>query len=107
MPSLSRYLPEIFGIGLTLACHRVLLGWFPEFRRWLLLSAVASVLGLLLNLHWMGQFLPPGDVFTWARGAAILWAILLCGTTAGLTLSRRLGRRTPPPDLVRRGLLQA
>jgi len=107
MPSFSRYLPEIFGIGLTLVCHWVLLGWFPGGRHWLRASAVAAVCGILLNIHFFWQLLPPGPSFIWTRGAAILWAILLCGTTGALALSRRIGRAEPPTDLVRRGVLQA
>jgi len=103
---MSRYLPEIFGIAVTLVCHRVLFGWFPAWRRWLVFSAAAGVLGLMLNVPYVWKALPPGHLFTWARGAAILWAILLCGTTAALAISRRMGKATPPPDLVRRGLLQ-
>lgn len=104
MPSLSRYLPELFGIGLTLVCHRVLLGWYPGGRRWLLVSAAAAVCGLLLNLPLFWRMLPAGPLFMWSRGAAILWALLVCGTTAGLALSRRMGQAT---DRGRRGLLQA
>jgi len=70
-------------------------------------SAAAAVCGLLLNLPVVWQLLPPGPVFTWARGLAIIWAILTCGTTGALLLSRRMGRRSEPTDLARRGLLQA
>ena len=107
MPSLSRFLPEIFGVCLTLVCHRVLLGWFPGMRRWLGVSAWAAVCGLLLNLPLVWQLLPPGLMFTWSRAAAILWAILICGTTGALALSRVIGRPAPPADLGRRGLLRA
>jgi predicted MPP superfamily phosphohydrolase len=107
MPPLSRFLPEIFGIGLTLVCHRVLLGWYPGMGSWLRVSAVASVCGLLLNVPYVWRLLPPGPLFIWSRAAAILWAILFCGTTVAMALSRRMGRRVPPTDLARRGLLQA
>lgn len=107
MRSLSRYIPELIGIGLTLLCHRVLLGWFPWARRWLAVSAAAAVCGLLLNVPLFSRLLPAGPLFTWGRGAAIFWALLVCGTTAALAVSRRMGRRGPPVNLSRRAVLQA
>ncbi|MFN0106901.1 MAG: metallophosphoesterase [Bryobacteraceae bacterium] len=109
MPSLSRFLPEIFGICLTLVCHRVLAGWFPgaAARGFLWASATVAVCGLLLNLPYVWQLLPPGPVFMWSRAMTILWAIGVCTTTAALAVSRRLARPVPPTDLARRGLLQA
>lgn len=108
MPPLSRYLPEIFGICLVLVCHRALLQWVgARWRWWLLASAAWAVAGLMLNVPFVWQLLPPGEVFTWARGAAILWGILTCGTTIALAVSRLLHVPEKPTDLVRRGLLQA
>ncbi|MBI2688664.1 MAG: metallophosphoesterase [Acidobacteria bacterium] len=108
-PPFSRYLPEIFGICLVLICHRVLLRWSerPSVRTWIRISGVISVAALLLNLPFVWRFVPPGPALNWARGAAILWAIGVCGTTAALALSRRMRRAEPPADLGRRGLLQA
>jgi uncharacterized protein len=107
MFSFSRYLPEIFSIGFTLFCHRLLLGWFPGRRSLVRVSAVVAVGGLLLDLPLVRGLLPPGNLFTWLQAIAILWAILICGTTAALALSRRMGRMAPPVDLARRGMLQA
>ena len=106
MLSLSRFLPELFGIFLVLACHRVWLAWFPTRRRWILASAALGVGGLLLNLPLVWSLLPPGPVFTWTRGAVILWGILACGTTGAMVLSRWMGRGEQPTDPGRRGVLQ-
>lgn len=105
-PLLSRFFPEIFGICMTLVCHRVLAGWYPGLGAWVRLSAAVSLGGLMLNLPFVWRLLPPGPVFTWARGATILWAIVVCGTTVALALSRWMGRRPPAVDKTRRGLLQ-
>ena len=106
MLSLSRFLPELFGIFLVLACHRAWLAWFPSWRRWILASAALGVGGLLLNLPLVWSLLPPGPVFTWTRGAVILWGILACGTTGAMVLSRWMGRGEQPTDPGRRGVLQ-
>ena len=106
MLSLSRFLPEIFGIFLVLACHRAWLAWFPSWRRWILVSAVLGVSGLVLNVPPVWRLLPPGPVFTWTRGAVILWGILACGTTGAVMLTRWMGRRERPTDPGRRGVLQ-
>ncbi len=107
MLSLSRFLPEIFGIFLVLGCHRAWLAWFPAWWRLIAVSAALGVSGLVLNVPPVWRHLPPGPAFTWARGAVILWGILACGTTAAMALSRWMGRRTGPTDMARRGLLQA
>ena len=102
---MSRFLPEIFGIVLTLVCHRALAHWYPAWLRWVVASAVLGVCGLLLNVPYVWTLLPPGPVFTWVRGAAILWGILVCGTTGAVALSRKIERPGPPVDLARRALV--
>jgi hypothetical protein len=104
---MSRFLPEIFGIVLVLVCHRALHHWFPAWGRWVVVSAVLAVCGLLLNVPFVWKLLPPGATFTWVRGAVILWGILICGTTGAVALSRKMGGAEPPTDLARRALLQA
>ncbi|MBL8239050.1 MAG: metallophosphoesterase [Bryobacterales bacterium] len=106
-PLLSRVLPELFGICLTLLCHRMLSGWFPAARRWLLISLLFCVAGLVMNMPYVWQLLPPGEVFNWLRAMPMLWAIALCGTTVALAISRWMGRTAAPVDPVRRGVLQA
>jgi hypothetical protein len=107
LSSISRFLPEIFGIILTLLCHRALGGWYPSTRWWLRASAVFCVVGLLLNVPYVWQLLPPGSAFTWSRAVAILWAFVVCGTTVALAISRRMGRAEPPVSVARRSLLRA
>ena len=107
MLSLSRFLPEIFGSFLVLACHRLWLSWFPSLWRWIAVSAALGVAGLVMNVPPVWRVLPPGPVFTWVRGAVILWGILTCGTTAAMALSRWLARREPPADPMRRKMLAA
>lgn len=90
-----------------MGCHRAWLSWFPSRWRLILVSAALGVTGLVLNVPPVWRLLPPGPVFTWTRGAVILWGILACGTTGAMAVSRWMGRREPPADPVRRKLLEA
>ncbi len=109
---LSRFLPELFGVFLTLACHWAL--WRREWARtgWMRAgiagSAVVGIAGLLCNLPHIWSVLPPGPVFTWGRGVAILWGILSCGMTLVYLAMRRLGKAAAPRvDAGRREVLQS
>lgn len=108
MRLLLRFLPELFGIGLTLACHRALAVWCagPVLRAAIAVSAAISVGGLMLNLPVIWRFLPAGSLFTWTRGLTMLWAITVCGTTIAWAIKRGLSRNPPSVNLVRRGVLQ-
>jgi len=105
----SRFLPEIFGIALVLVCHRALLLWYPAWALAIRASAAFAVAGLLCNVPYLWQLLPPGPAFTWTRGASILWGIGSCGTVIALYLSRRLKTPNPAPavDLGRRAVVAA
>ena len=89
--SISRFLPEIFGVVLVLVCHRVLFSWTtnPRLRAALKVSAVVAGLGLTLNVPLVWKLLPAGHLFTWSRAIAIIWAIAVCGTTAALSVRTR------------------
>jgi uncharacterized protein len=106
---LSRFLPELFGICLTLVCHLVL--WRKVGAGWLRAgiagSAAVGVAGLLCNMPHIWSVLPPGAFFTWGRGVAILWGILSCGMTLAYLFIRRVANAAPRLDAGRREMLQS
>jgi len=107
MPPVSRFLPELFGIGLTLVCHVAVYRWLGRRRPALFaISFLFAAGGLMLNVPNLWRLVPPGPSFTWGRAVAILWAITVSGTTIALAISRRMGKIPPPVDPVRRNLLQ-
>lgn len=65
--------------------------------RWLApLSGLLSASGLLLQVRMVWSVIPPGDWFTWSRGASIIWAIIATGTIIAYTFSRLLAARLHP-----------
>ncbi len=102
----STYLPEYVAIGLILLCHWQVWMWtrerFPKLVWLLWASALFGAWGMLFELRWAWQYVPPGEWFFWARGAGIAWGICTCGMTAVWALARRVA---PPFDPGRRRLL--
>lgn len=104
----SRFLPEVVGILLVLACHRMLARWYPRWAGWIWVSAAMALGGLSGNFPIVWKAMPPGPIFLWTRGMLLLWAIGVTGTTVAIWLTRQFGRSVErPTDLGRRGMLQA
>ena len=85
---------------LILLCHWEVWRWtrdrMPK-RVWLLgPRALFGAGGMFFELPWAWRYVPPGEWFFWARGAAIAWGICSCGTTLIWALGRRMTPRFDP-----------
>ncbi|MFN9083886.1 MAG: metallophosphoesterase [Acidobacteriota bacterium] len=85
---------------LILLCHWEVWRWtrdrMPQLV-WLLgASALFGAAGMFFELPWAWRYVPPGEWFFWARGAAIAWGICSCGTTLIWALGRRMTPRFDP-----------
>jgi predicted MPP superfamily phosphohydrolase len=105
---LIRFLPEIFGIAMTLLCHHALLRWTTEkrVRALLQITRVLCVAALLCDLPIFWQYVPASPLLMWLRGLSILCAIGICTTTVSLAVARALERMAAPADLGRRSVLK-
>ena len=105
---------------LAIFCHWLIWTWIKQLpeshwmrrnslkvKRTILGIAIVAASGLLLQVSFVWQYLPGGTIMHWYRGGAVIWAMIVVGTTIVLYPLRFLPLTEDVANPGRRQLLKA